>query len=100
MTPRLNDACSMMGPMANTAPENLKPLTALRFFAAMWVVSYHYWPDLTAAARPALVAKGYLGVEMFFVLSGFILSHVYLSSAGEGRFRYGAFLWARLARVY
>ena len=90
----------MMGPMATTAPENLKPLTALRFFAALWVVSYHYWPDLTAAARPALVAKGYLGVEMFFVLSGFILSHVYLASTGEGRFRYGPFLWARLARVY
>ena len=46
------------------------------------------------------MAKGYLGVETFFVLSGFILSHVYLEAAGEKRFRYGGFLWARLARVY
>ena len=84
----------------NAAPENLKPLTTLRFVAAMWVVGYHYWPDLTRAAMPGLVAKGYLGVELFFVLSGFILSHVYLASFGEGRFRYGSFLWARLARVY
>ena len=82
------------------APENLKPLTSLRYVAAMWVVAYHYWPLLTDAARPALVAKGYLGVELFFVLSGFILSHVYLESFGERRFRYGAFLWARLARIY
>jgi peptidoglycan/LPS O-acetylase OafA/YrhL len=83
-------------------PENLKPLTALRFFAAMWVVSFHYWPDLIghAAAVPAVVGKGYLGVELFFVLSGFILSHVYLDGLGEGRFKYGKFLWARLARVY
>ncbi len=82
------------------APANLKPLTSLRFAAAMWVVVYHYWPALTAAAMPGLVAKGYLGVELFFVLSGFILSHVYLQSFGDGGFRYGSFLWARLARIY
>lgn len=80
---------------------HIRPLTALRFFAAMWVVLYHYWPNLAGVTgTPALVEKGYLGVELFFVLSGFILCHVYLESFGEGRFRYGAFLWNRLARVY
>jgi peptidoglycan/LPS O-acetylase OafA/YrhL len=77
----------------------INPLTSLRFFAAMWVVLYHYWPSL-GLSRPALVAKGYLGVELFFVLSGFILSHVYLDGVAQGRFRYGGFLWARLARIY
>lgn len=83
-------------------PANLKPLTALRFAAALWVVSFHYWPDLglPEADTPRLVQQGYLGVELFFVLSGFILSHVYLPALGEGRFRYGAFIWARLARIY
>jgi peptidoglycan/LPS O-acetylase OafA/YrhL len=81
-------------------PLDLKPLTALRFAAAMWVVSFHYWPHLAGAAMPTLVAKGYLGVEMFFVLSGFILCHVYLDGFGERRFRYGSFLWARVARIY
>jgi peptidoglycan/LPS O-acetylase OafA/YrhL len=81
-------------------PSNLKPLTSLRFFAAMWVVLYHYWPNLNAAATPALVAKGYLGVELFFTLSGFILCHVYLDAVANGGFRYGSFLWARMARVY
>lgn len=80
-------------------PENLKPLTSLRFFAAMWVVMFHYWPKLSASV-PAFVQKGYLGVELFFVLSGFILCHVYLQARGEGRFKYGSFLWARLARIY
>jgi peptidoglycan/LPS O-acetylase OafA/YrhL len=79
---------------------DIRPLTSLRFFAAMWVVMFHYWPNLSAAAPPALVAKGYLGVELFFTLSGFILCHVYLDSVAEGGFRYGSFLWARLARVY
>jgi peptidoglycan/LPS O-acetylase OafA/YrhL len=81
-------------------PLDLKPLTALRFAAAMWVVSFHYWPHLAGVGLPGLVANGYLGVELFFVLSGFILSHVYLEAFGEGRFRYGSFLWARIARVY
>ncbi|HLI64905.1 MAG TPA: acyltransferase [Caulobacteraceae bacterium] len=77
----------------------INPLTSLRFFAAMWVVLFHYWPNL-GAALPPIVAKGYLGVELFFVLSGFILCHVYLDSFADGGFRYGSFLWARLARVY
>lgn len=81
--------------------ENLRILTSLRFFAAAWVVLYHYWPDLPGSpVKPALIDKGYLGVELFFILSGFILCHVYRSAVEEGRFAYGAFLWARLARVY
>ena len=39
---------------------NIKPLTALRFFAAFWVVLYHYWPNLSAAAirpTPARVTR-------------------------------------------
>lgn len=81
-------------------PADLRPITSLRFIAALWVVMFHYWPNLDVGVVPNLVAKGYLGVELFFVLSGFILCHVYLAAAGEGRFRYGGFLWARLARVY
>jgi peptidoglycan/LPS O-acetylase OafA/YrhL len=79
---------------------HIRPLTGLRFFAAMWVVFYHYWANLQIGFTPALVEKGYLGVELFFVLSGFILCHVYLEGFGERRFRFGSFLWNRLARVY
>jgi peptidoglycan/LPS O-acetylase OafA/YrhL len=65
----------------------------------MWVVFYHFWDNLGVSA-PDVVAKGYLGVELFFVLSGFILSHVYMEAFGERRFRYPDFLRARLARIY
>lgn len=80
-------------------PQNLKPLTALRFFAAMWVVLFDFTPSL-GLGMPTVIGKGYLGVELFFVLSGFIISHVYMERFGAGQFRYGAFLWARLARIY
>lgn len=82
-------------------PADLRPITALRFAAAAWVAVYTFWENLAGAgAMPGLVANGYLGVELFFVLSGFILCHVYLAPAGEGRFSYRGFLWARIARVY
>jgi peptidoglycan/LPS O-acetylase OafA/YrhL len=81
-------------------PTDLKPLTSLRFFAAAWVVLYDLWPKLAGSPVSPLIAKGYLGVELFFVLSGFILCHVYLEAAGEGRFNYAGFLWARLSRIY
>lgn len=84
--------------VADGAP--IRPLTALRFFAALWVVLFSYWPKLTGASTPAFVAKGYLGVELFFILSGFILCHVYLRGFGERKFSYGGFLWNRLARIY
>ena len=81
-------------------PPDLRALTTLRFLAALWVVLYTAWPHLDVGFVPVAVSKGYLGVETFFILSGFILSHVYLEAAGEKRFGYGGFLWARLARVY
>ena len=81
-------------------PPDLRALTTLRFLAALWVVLFTAWPHLDVSWVPVAVTKGYLGVETFFILSGFILSHVYLEAAGEKRFRYGGFLWARIARVY
>ena len=86
-------------------PADLRSLTSLRFLAAIWVALYSFWPNLDVSnlglpAMPNLVAKGYLGVELFFVLSGFILCHVYLAAHGEKRFSYKDFLWARIARVY
>jgi len=82
-------------------PQDLKPLTSLRFIAAFWVLLYHFKDHLGLdLGRLGLVADGYLGVDLFFTLSGFILAHVYLSSLEAGRFGYGAFIKNRIARVY
>ncbi|ANP45581.1 acyltransferase family protein [Candidatus Viadribacter manganicus] len=82
-------------------PQDLKPLTSLRFIAAFWVLLYHFRDHLgLAMGQFGLVADGYLGVDLFFTLSGFILAHVYLTSLEGGRFGYGGFLKNRIARVY
>lgn len=82
-------------------PQDLKALTSLRFIAAFWVLLYHFKDHLGLdLGRFGLVADGYLGVDLFFTLSGFILAHVYLAGLEGGRFSYGGFLKNRIARVY
>lgn len=82
-------------------PNDLKSLTSLRFVAAFWVLTYHFRDHLgLGLGKIGLVAHGWMGVDLFFTLSGFILAHVYLSEVEGGRFGYGRFLQNRLARVY
>ena len=73
-------------------PQDLKPLTSLRFIAAFWVLLYHFKDHLgLGIGQFGLVADGYLGVDLFFTLSGFILAHVYLTQFEGGRFGMAAF---------
>jgi peptidoglycan/LPS O-acetylase OafA/YrhL len=81
-------------------PAEIKALSGARAIGALAIVVYHfctahfYVPFAVVFGPPA--TKGYLWVEFFFALSGFILVHVY---SGR-RLHYGAFLKARLARLY
>ncbi|QIY84687.1 acyltransferase [Chryseobacterium sp. NEB161] len=54
----------------------LNNLTGLRFYAALWVFLYHFFPVYTDLPKVDLLEVGYLGVDVFFVLSGFILTYV------------------------
>ena len=94
-------AAPSIGMAGRAYPDDIRPLTGLRIAAALWVLVYHFRDHLGLDVdRLGLVARGYLGVDLFFILSGFILSHVYLRRFAEGRFHYGSFLWARLSRIY
>jgi peptidoglycan/LPS O-acetylase OafA/YrhL len=82
----------------------ISALTGIRALAAVWVVLDHFGVPLFAllpGLRPAapLVASGFLGVEIFFVLSGFIIAYNYAESLSEGG-SYRRYLWARAARIY
>lgn len=87
---------------APALPDDLKALTALRFVAAAWILVYHFGRHLgfDLHAQSGFVAAGALGVDLFFILSGFILSHVYLREVEAGTYSHARFVWARLARVY
>lgn len=82
-------------------PKDLKALTSLRFWAALWVVLFHFSPYASGWGFVApLLGKGYLGVDFFFVLSGFVLAHVYGGEIQSGAFRHTRFLTKRIARIY
>jgi peptidoglycan/LPS O-acetylase OafA/YrhL len=63
----------------------ISSLTALRGIAALWVVFFHidvlfFYRDYGAFIPhgfTGLITKGYLWVDFFFLLSGFIISYVY-----------------------
>lgn len=85
-------------------PPPLPALTGLRFFAAFAVLLFHY--GATFAEHAGIAAplarglhNGYLGVSLFFVLSGFILTYTHQRDTLNRRFL-ADFYMARFARVY
>jgi peptidoglycan/LPS O-acetylase OafA/YrhL len=86
----------------------IRQLTGVRFVAAAWVLLYHLQGPLDRVGLldipvlPDVLNVGRLGVDLFFALSGFILTHTYLSRMGQrARLRETLnFWWLRLARVY
>ena len=85
-------------------PLRLEALTGLRGLAAWLVVFYHIRLSLTGllpAPGIAVLAKGYLAVDLFFMLSGFVLWLTY--GAKLARFEpgvIGTFWWRRIARIW
>jgi len=88
--------------------ENLAAITALRGIAALLVCLHHYskmfLPEtgLVASQYTDFILNGYIWVDFFFILSGFVLTHVYhktffVSINGP---HYREFMLARFARIY
>lgn len=91
---------------AHRGRPNLAALTGLRALAAGWVVLFHFRSDLIALApwlEPTrqLMAAGYLGVDLFFPLSGFVLAYNYADAMRHWSWPATAdFLRNRVARVW
>lgn len=86
----------------------IRQLTGIRFVAAFWVFAYHLqgpFNVLGLLAIPVIgdvMRVGRLGVDLFFALSGFILTHTYLTRMGHSLHfdQTLKFWWLRLARIY
>jgi len=87
----------------------ISSLTPLRGIAALLVVLFHYqefsrfrgFPGLLDCVNSNSIGKGYLWVDFFFILSGFVISHVYgekLKNRSRGIVK--NYLWARFSRLY
>ena len=86
-------------------PNYIPNLTPLRGFAALVVVVFHFEELVAMFVQPQhsmIIRKGYLMVDLFFIMSGFVMLHVYGSSFGK-TFQwpvFARFIKARFARLY
>lgn len=89
------------------AKARIDSLTGLRIIAAAYVFFFHidghflqnFLPDI--AAYTWMFQGGWLGVDLFFLLSGFIISYNYYESFEQQQSAgYLTFLVKRLARIY
>jgi peptidoglycan/LPS O-acetylase OafA/YrhL len=89
---------------AAATPAHLDALTGIRGIAAWLVVLYHIrlsLADILPAPVIAAMAKGYLAVDLFFILSGFVLWYNYADRLrARGLSEAGVFLWRRIARIW
>lgn len=89
----------------NRSSSSLLSIQALRGFAALYVVVYHSGLALAHADIPALawltthvIKRGHVGVDVFFVISGFIIAWVAILGP-KGPERPGEFLIKRAFRL-
>ena len=88
--------------------EYLPALTGLRFVLGLWVILHHLtgdrmlldqWNRSLPIAAQSLMRGGYLAVQSFFLLSGFVLMQSYANTRWN-RQTLTKFAIARVARIY
>lgn len=92
--------------LAHAPRPELVALTSLRGIAALFVLVHHFvfvlLDDIGRALPSKFFMKSYLWVDLFFLLSGFVLAYVYqyqfVNNISRGN--YFRFMRARFARVY
>lgn len=103
-----DSAPTLLGSLTRTLflvkPREIGALTGLRGVAAVWVLAFHIaeQPNGTASSLADILARaGYIGVDLFFVLSGFVIAENYQHFFRPWDFpKYWRFQVARLGRIY
>ncbi|GMM93087.1 acyltransferase family protein [Qipengyuania sp. MTN3-11] len=79
---------------APRTPQRFHSVDALRGIAAIAVMLYHAGP-----ASPLPMPGGYLAVDLFFALSGFVIAANYAGRLDHGM-GFREFMWLRVARLW
>jgi len=82
-----------MGPSRHESDARYRAdIDGLRAVSILLVVGYH--------AQPRLVPGGFIGVDIFFVISGFLISGIILTQAKAGAFSLLQFYGRRVRRIF
>lgn len=86
-------AASSGAPPAGQGQHDYRPhIDGLRAVAILSVVVYH--------ALPALLPGGFVGVDIFFVISGYLISGIIFRQLDGGRFSFADFYIRRIRRIF
>ncbi|HET7086099.1 MAG TPA: acyltransferase [Rhizomicrobium sp.] len=90
-----------MSAKANKDAE-IRALTGLRGAAAIFVAAFHFRHLITEPHIHWVLHKGYLSVDIFFVLSGFVMAVTYhrLFLKMITAKAFGQYIWLRVARIW
>lgn len=75
-----------------THPKYRADIDGLRAVAVLSVVGFHAFPDW--------VKGGYVGVDIFFVISGFLISSIIFGSLAKDAFSFREFYARRIKRIF
>lgn len=92
----------MSGVASTRAKPAISSLTGIRALAAFLVLFLHADQNIPIGiTHIGVMSRGYLGVDLFFLLSGFILTYVYFDTMERpsGR-KFAIFMWHRFIRLY
>ena len=67
-------------------------IDGLRAIAVLAVIGFH--------AFPAWIRGGFVGVDVFFVISGYLISTILLTGMERGSFRFSQFYMRRIRRIF
>jgi peptidoglycan/LPS O-acetylase OafA/YrhL len=69
-----------------------RDIDGLRAIAVLSVILFHYFPEH--------VPGGFIGVDVFFVISGFLISRLLWDALDKGTFSLGGFYASRVRRIF
>lgn len=81
----------------------ISALTGFRWLAATFVFIYHnrkYWRTTLPDPIDHLLSEFHIGVSLFFILSGFLITSSYGTDPLQSKKEYAKYLLQRLARIY
>jgi peptidoglycan/LPS O-acetylase OafA/YrhL len=77
---------------ASSAPSYQPHIDGLRAIAVLSVIAFHSFPER--------VPGGFVGVDIFFVISGYLISGIILNGLRRGSFTFTDFYFRRIRRIF